>query len=185
MEAKLGGLKLGGRVNDSEGRFTETHNADGTTDTTGVRPLRRRRRRGHDQEGRGRQRRRHAHPLAAARGRRRLAGRAASTRLTGKTPPSDPGGNVRLDFTEGQLEQLRQAALSRLADKIEMNRDGRPTNDEIAKSLQREPRRRRVQGRQYGFTGLDVFLGMAETPEDALIALYHGGMSSGAVAENL
>ena len=32
---------------------------------------------------------------------------------------------------------------------------------------------------------LDVFLGMAETPEDALIALYHGGMSSGAVAENL
>ena len=42
-----------------------------------------------------------------------------------------------------------------------------------------------IKGVSYGFTGLDVFLGMAETPEDALIALYHGGMSSGAVAENL
>jgi hypothetical protein len=184
VEAKLGGLKLGGRVNDSEGRFTETHNADGTTDTTGFA--------------------RYGNVGVAVTTKKNAAGNVVGTptrsllledvdpslvsglyQVTGKTPPSDPGRNIRLDFTEGQLEQLRQAALSRIADKIEMNRDGRPTNDEISESLRENHGIVEYKGASYGFTGLDVFLGMAETPEDALIALYHGGMSSGAVAENL
>jgi hypothetical protein len=184
VEAKLGGLKLGGRVNDSEGRFTETHNADGTTDTTGFA--------------------RYGDVGVAVTTRKDADGHVVGTptrslllegvdeslvkglyQVTGKTPPSNPGGNIRLDFTEGQLEQLRQAALSRLADKIEMNRDGRPTNEEIARSLQENHGVVEYKGVSYGFTGLDIFLGMAQTPEDALIALYHGGMSSGAVAENL
>jgi Flp pilus assembly pilin Flp len=184
IEAKLGGLKLGGRLNDSEGRFTETHNADGTTDTTGFA--------------------RYGNVGVAVTTKKDAGGDVVGTptrsllledvdpslvgalyTATGKTPPQDPGRNVRLDFTEGQLEQLRQAALSRLADKIELNRDGRPSNAEIARSLQENHGVIEYKGVQYGFTGLDVFLGMAETPEDALIALYHGGMSSGAVAENL
>ena len=116
---------------------------------TRVRPLRRRRRRGHDQEGRRRQRGRH-------RRRARCCSRTstsptrsrASTRQTGKTPPSDTGGNMRLDFTEAQLEQLRQAALARLADKVEMNGDGRPTNDGDRAVAAREPRRRQDRRRR-------------------------------------
>ena len=134
-------------MNDSEGRFTETHNADGTTDTTGFA--------------------RYGDVGVAVTTKKDAGGHVIGTptrslllegvddslvdglyQVTGKTPPADPGGNVRLDFTEGQLEQLRQAALSRLADKIEMNRDGRPTNEEIARVAAGEPRRRRVQGRQ-------------------------------------
>ena len=59
----------------------------------------------------------------------------ASTSSRARRRPTDAGGNLRLDFTEAQLEQLRQTALSRIADQIELNRDGRPTNDEIAQSL--------------------------------------------------
>ena len=33
----------------------------------------------------------------------------------------------------------------------------------------------------YGFGGVESLLGAADNPDDALIALYHGGLSSGAV----
>jgi len=66
-----------------------------------------------------------------------------------------------------------------------MNRDGRPSNEEIAQSLRENHGIIVYKGVRYGFTGIDVFLGMAETPEDALIALYHGGATASAVAENL
>ena len=184
LEAKLGGLKLGGRVNDSEGRFTETHNADGTTDTTGFA--------------------RYGDVGVAVTSKKDADGHIVGTptrslllegvddsyvkgiyELTGKTPPKDAGANLRLDFTEAQLEQLRQTALSRIADQIELNRDGRPTNDEIEQSLQSNHGVVEYKGVSYAFTGLDTFLGEARTPDEALIALYHGGMSSGAVAENL
>ncbi|WP_028062614.1 Flp family type IVb pilin [Solirubrobacter soli] len=185
LEAKLGGLKLGGRVNDSEGRFTETHNADGTTDTTGFAR--------YGDVGVAVTTKKDANGNVVGTPTRSLLLEGVDHSLvdglyqvtTGQHAPDGVSSNVRLDFTEGQLEQLRQAALSRLADKIEMNRDGRPTNDEIASSLQENHGIVEYKGVSYGFTGLDVFLGMAQTPEDALIALYHGGMSSGAVAENL
>jgi hypothetical protein len=185
LEAKLGGLKLGGRVNDSEGRFTETHNADGTTDTTGFAR--------YGDVGVAVTTKKDADGDVIGTPTRSLLLEGVDASLvdglyqvtTGRHAPDGVGGNVRMDFTEAQLEQLRQAALSRLADKIEMNRDGRPTNDEIARSLRENHGVVSYKGVSYGFTGLDVFLGMAETPEDAVIALYHGGMSSGAVAENL
>lgn len=185
VEAKLGGLKLGGRVNDSEGRFTETHNADGTTDTTGFAR--------YGDVGVAVTTKKDADGNVIGTPTRSLLLEGVDHSLvdglyqitTGKHAPDGVGGNVRMDFTEAQLEQLRQAALSRLADKIEMNRDGRPTNEEIARSLQENHGVVEYKGVSYGFTGIDVFLGMAETPEDALIALYHGGMSAGAVAENL
>jgi Flp pilus assembly pilin Flp len=183
IEAKLGGLKLGGRVGDSEGRVTETTNADGTVDRVAF-------------------------------ARYRDVGLAVTTKTdkdgnvigtptrsllledvdpsltggiyqaTGKTPPSDPGRNIRLDFTEPQLEQLRQVALNRLADKVAMN-GRRPSTDEIAQSLRDNHGIVKIDGVEYAFGGVESLLGEASTPEEALMALYHGGASSGAVAEAL
>ena len=59
------------------------------------------------------------------------------------------------------------------------------TAKEIKQSLQSNHGVVEYKGVSYAFTGLDTFLGEARTPDEALIALYHGGMSSGAVAENL
>ena len=111
--------------------MTETHNADGTTDTTGFA--------------------RYGDVGIAVTTKKDADGNVVGTptrslllegvddsyvkgiyELTGKTPPSDPGRDLRLDFTEAQLEQLRQPALSRWPDQIELNRDGRPTNEEIS-----------------------------------------------------
>jgi len=184
LEAKLGGLKLGGRVNDSEGRFTETHNADGTTDITGFA--------------------RYGDVGIAVTTSKDAGGRVVGTptrsllledvdgsfvkaiyELTGKTPPSDAGGNLRLDFSEADLERLRQIALTRLGEKIAMNGDGRPTNEEIAESLRENHGIVEYKGGQFAFGGVESLLGEADTPDEALIALYHGGLSSGAVAQEI
>ena len=45
LEAKLGGLTIGGRGHSSEGRFTETENADRHDDPLDLRPLQRHRHR--------------------------------------------------------------------------------------------------------------------------------------------
>jgi hypothetical protein len=183
LEAKLGGLKLGGRVNDSEGRFTQTHNADGTTDTTGFA--------------------RYGDVGIAVSTKKDADGDVVGTptrslllegvddsyvkafyELAGKTPPSDPGGNLRLDFTESDLESLRQIALNRLADHVAMN-GKRPSTEEIERSLRENHGLVKYDGVTYDFGGVESLLGAAATPEDALIALYHGGASAGAIAEML
>ena len=105
--------------------------------------------------------------------------------LTGKTPPSDVGGNLRLDFSEADLERLRQIALTRLGEKIAMNGDGRPTNEEIAESLRENHGIVEYEGGQFAFGGVESLLGEADTADEALIALYHGGLSSGAVAQEI
>ena len=92
---------------------------------------------------------------------------------TGATPPSgDPPTDIRIDFTEAELRELQDLALSRIADQIEMNRDGRPTNDEIRESIQDNHGVVEYNGVQYGFGGLESALALAKTPDEMLIALY-------------
>lgn len=183
IEAKLGGLKLGGRVNDSEGRVTETTNADGTVDTVASA--------------------RYGDVGIAVTSKKDASGNPIGTptrsllledvdpslagaiyELTGKQAPSDPGRDLRLDFTEAQLEQLRQIALDKLADKVAMN-GRRPSTQEIEQSLRDNHGIVKIDGVEYAFGGVESLLGAARTPEETLIALYHGGLSSGAVADSL
>ena len=59
----------------------------------------------------------------------------------------------------------------------------RPTNEEIEQSLRDNHGIVKFDGVEYAFGGVESLLGAADNPDDALIALYHGGMSSGAVLE--
>ncbi len=181
LEAKLGGLKLGGQLNSSDGRLTITTNADGTVDRVatarygdvGLAVTSKQ-----DADG---------NPIGTAT-RSLLLHDVDSESVkglyqqTGQTPPSDISGDLRLDFTEPQLEQMRQLALSSIADKVAMN-GKRPTNQEIEQSLRDNHGIVKFDGVEYDFGGVESLLGAADNPDDALIALYHGGMSSGAALE--
>jgi hypothetical protein len=105
--------------------------------------------------------------------------------LTGSQPPSDPGHDLRLDFTEPQLRRLQQYALDSLADRIEQSQGKRPTNAQIQQSLRDNHGVIKFDGVEYGFTGLDEMLAEAQTPNDMLIALYHGGAAASSTLENL
>ena len=59
-----------------------------------------------------------------------------------------------------------------------MNRDGRPTNDEIRESIQDNHGVVEYDGVQYGFGGLESALALAKTPDEMLIALYRTGFLS-------
>ena len=61
----------------------------------------------------------------------------------------------------------------------------RPTNEEIAESLRDNHGVVKFDGVEYAFGGVESLLGAADNPDDALIALYHGGVSSGAVLDSL
>ena len=107
-------------------------------------------------------------------------------RMGQKQPAGDPPKDVRIDFTEAELEQLQDLALSSLADRIEMNRDGRPTNDEIRQSIQDNYGVVKYKGAEYGFSGLEAALAQAKNPDEMLIALYRSGfMSQNNVIEQL
>ena len=183
LEAKLGGLTLGGRLNTSDGRLTVTHNADGTVDTVGTAR--------YGDVGVAVARKEDASGDQVGEPTRSLLLHDVDSSLidglyqvTGQPAPSDLGSDIRLDLTEAQLGRLREAALQNLADKVAMN-GKRPTTQEIADSLADKDGVVEFDGVEYAFGGLDTFLGEAQTPDEMLLALYHGGMSSGAVAENL
>jgi hypothetical protein len=75
-------------------------------------------------------------------------------------------------------------ALNRLADKVALN-GRRPSTQEIEESLRDNHGIVKIDGVEYAFGGVESLLGAASTPEEALMALYHGGLSSGAVANEL
>ena len=179
FSAKLGGLSIGGPGASSEGRWVETENLiDGTTEYT-------------------------AHvryndtsfaivttenadgdPVGTPRYSLMLHGVHESYiptlyEATGaEAPEGDPPSDIRIDFTETELEELQDMALSRLADQIELNRDGRPTNDEIRESIQDNHGVIEYEGVQYDFGGLESALAMATTPDEILAALYRSGFNS-------
>jgi hypothetical protein len=183
LEAKLGGIKLGGQLNSSDGRLTVTTNADGTVDRVATAR--------YGDVGLAVTSKQDANgdPIGTATRSLLLHDVDSETvkglyAQTGQTAPSDIADDLRLDFTEPQLEQMRQLALSKLADKVEMNGE-RPTNEEIEQSLRDNHGVVKFDGVEYAFGGVESLLGAADNPDDALMALYHGGMSSGAVLDSI
>jgi hypothetical protein len=105
---------------------------------------------------------------------------------TGQQMPEHPSRDVRLDFTEAQLKQIQRIALEKIADKVELNRDGRPTPEELARSLRKNHGIVKYKGVSYSFGGLETELGMATDPRAMLLALYRTGfMSPNSVIEEL
>lgn len=179
FSAKLGGLSIGVPGSSSEGRWTETENLiDGTTQYTAhVR---------YNDTSFAIVRTENADgdPVGAPRYSLMLHGVHDSYipglyERTGAEPPEgDPPSDVRIDFTEADLNELQDLALSRIADQIELNRDGRPTNDEIRESIQNNHGIVEYNGVQYDFGGLESALAMAESPDEILAALYRAGFNS-------
>jgi hypothetical protein len=173
MEGKVGPITIGGRGASSEGRLTTTRRADGSEETVAVA-------------------RYNDTSLAITTGKDRYGRPVTPTyslllrnlhpsyipglyQRTGQRPPENPSRNVRLDFTETQLKQLQQIALSKLADEVERNGRGRPSNAEIARSLRENHGVVKYKGVEYAFGGLESDLGAATNPNDMLIALYRPG----------
>ena len=60
---------------------------------------------------------------------------------TGQKPPAgDPPKDLRIDFTEAELRELQELALTRIGERMSMDGDGRPTNDEIRRAMQGDGR---------------------------------------------
>jgi len=181
ISAKLGGFQIGGQLNSADGRVTSTRNPDGSLTTVGTARI--------------------GHTEIAITSTRDAAGRPVGrpTRSlllhdvdpslietlyarTGQRPPGDVGRDLRVDFSPAQLDQLRQIALQKLAGRI----PGHPSTGEVQRSL-REHHGLEVdyRGVHYDFGGIEMQLGAARTGNEMLEALYHGGLSSGAVLQSL
>ena len=182
-ELDLGPLELGGQLGSSEGHVTTTTNADGSVDNvTSVRfnDIGIAVSSSEDADGNpvGEPTRslllHDVHPD--------MAGYLYDA--LGQDAPDDPGSDLRLDFTESQLETLRDAALDSLADRVAQNGE-RPTREEIAESLADGDGVVEFDGAEYAFGGLESLLGAAQTPDELLLALYRGGIDAPAVLESL
>ena len=93
---------------------------------------------------------------------------------------------MRIDLSDNQLSQLRTLALQKIADKIAHERQ-EAERSRTCRSRCRANHGLEVDydGVQYDFGGVEMILGAAKTPNDELIALYHGGISSAAVLQSL
>jgi hypothetical protein len=180
IEAELGNVTIGGQLGDSEGHRTETRHADGTVDVVASARV--------NDVGLAVHRREDAagnllddpsYSLLLE----GVDGSIAETlqQLDGDEADAPPGGNLRIDFSASDLEDMREIALEEIADQIEMNGE-RPSTEEIAESLADGDGVVEIDGVQYAFGPPYTSLAAAQTPEDILIALYHLGLSDGSSA---
>jgi hypothetical protein len=186
LEAEIGNVTIGGQLGDSEGHRTETTNEDGTVDvvvSSRVNDVGLAVRRKEDAQG---------NPIGDAEYSLLLEGVDENSlgslqQLDGDEPGDLPGGHVRIDFTESDLDSYRDIALDHLADQVERN-GRRPSREEIAEALANSDSESygygsfEIDGVHYDFGEPYTSLAMAQTPEDTLIALYHLGMSDGSAA---
>ena len=171
LEAKLGGITIGGPMSSSEGRWIETRNL-ATGETERITHIR------YNQTSvaivDGKEPRyslmlHDVHPSYIE----------GLYQRTGQKMPAGPTQkDVRFDFTPAQLEELQQLALEQLADRVALNREGRPSTEEIARSLRENHGVVKYKGVEYAFGGLESALGGATTPEEMLLALYRTGFLS-------
>ena len=174
LEAKFGPITIGGRVGSSEGRLTETRNADGTVDSvvysrfndTALAIT-------HHLDAQG-------NPAGPSTYSLLLHGLDPSYipslyERTGRRPPANPGTDVRLDFTEEQLNQLWLWGLEKLRDRAARAQGGNPTIEDIARSLRENDGVVKWNGGAFSAGGLESLLGQALTPDEMLWALYDRG----------
>jgi hypothetical protein len=171
LEAKFGGIAIGGPMNSSEGRWIQSRNlATGETQTiTHVRYNQTSFAVVDGKDPRYSLMLHDVHPSYIE----------GLYERTGQKLPAGPlQKDVRFDFTPSQLEELQQIALEQLADKVALNGDGRPSTEEIARSLRENHGIVEYKHARYDFGGLESALGGAATPEEMLIALYRTGFLS-------
>jgi hypothetical protein len=180
LEVELGNVTLGGQLGDSEGHVTETTLPDGSVET--VRSAR------YNDVGIAIHERPGEDTYSLL-----LEGADASLieafqEFTGQAPDAPENGNLRLDFTEDELETLREQALDQLAHQLQ--RDGtldeRPTREEVEGFIDEDSGMLDVDGViiDRNYNGLAFDLAGADSPNEALVALYHasgGGSASTAV----
>jgi len=183
IEARLGRVKLGGLLSDSEGHVTETRHADGTVDTVVT--------------GRfnsvGVAVRISESPGGSVAKSFSLLIEGADREMietfedfSGRSLNASEDGNVRLDFTEDDLRTIQEQALDQLVQLA--NEDGDDiSRDELERLLREDPRRLEQSG--LNDTADQAFeIAAANSPEEVLYHLYlmSGFDRSGTVAvENL
>jgi hypothetical protein len=87
-------------------------------------------------------------------------------------------GNGRIDFTAGDLEEMRELALGDLRDQVALN-GGDPSIEDIAASLEDGDGVVDYDGVEYAFDPWITGIASAATPEEILVALYtYGGAQS-------
>ena len=115
----------------------------------------------------------------------------ATSRRSTSAPGQDAAGGPAAR-TSGSTSPRRSSsscsrlALEQLADQVELNRDGRPTNEEIAQSLRENHGVVKFNGVEYAFGGLESVLGEARNAgRDADRALPRRLLSPNNVIEEL
>jgi hypothetical protein len=175
-EVKAGRFKLGGVLNDAEGSIIEVRHADGTVD--------------HISQAR-------YNDVGAAVTENRNGKNyslfmenvdpsliEAFEHFSGKDLAEYGDGNVRMDFTEGDLQAIRQQALDQLVQRARDNGSD-ISREELERMLREDPRRLENAGMNDSFDRA-FEIARAETPEDILRELYYmgGAGSNGSTAMN-
>jgi hypothetical protein len=190
LEAKLGPFTIGGRGASSEGRWTEQHNADGSTDSSAYS--------------------RYNDSAFAVTIHKDTNGRTTGQtyslllhNLDGSYIPSlyqragqpvpkgaDHTQDVRIDFTPDQLRSMQRIALQNIQNRIKRSHEGDvPSLNAIRSSLQRNHgivKWGHPPDHEADFGGLASDVGGARNLQDLLIAIYsHGWMTPNNIIEDL
>ncbi len=187
LEAKLGPITVGGRGSSSEGRYLASENlATGmTTYSTNARYNNTSITITEQEDANG-------NPTGTPRYSLMLHDLHESyvpmlyDRMGQKQPAGDPPKDLRIDFTEAELQELQELALTRIGERIAYGGDDRPTNDEIRRSIQENNGTISYDGATYAMSGLQSMLASAKDPTEMLLALYRTGfLSQNNVVEDL
>jgi hypothetical protein len=181
LSAKLGMFQIGGQLNSSDGRLTQTRNADGSLDSVGTARI------GNTEIAVSYKKDAAGHIVGEPTRSLILHDVDPSLIQTqyvrmDERPPASPGRDMRMDFSESDLRGLQQIALKSLARRI----GGNPPLSALQRSLQQHHGLEvDYKGVRYDFGGVEMQLGAARNADEMLQALYHGGLSSAAVLQSL
>jgi hypothetical protein len=167
IEAKLGRIKLGGVLGDSEGHILETRHADGRLDTT--------------VSGRfndvGLTIRRSESPGGSVEKDFSLLLEGVDRTtienfefFSGRPLHASPDGNVRLDFSEADLRQLQEQAFDQVFQRVKDHRENLSRED-LERMLREDPNRLSNAGLNDPFT-FAFEIATAKSPEEVLHLLY-------------
>ena len=168
LEGKLGPIKVGGSLGQSDAHFIETKHADGTVDTSIVG--------GRNDVGLAIKETRS--PDGKTKKSFSLLIEGADPRrigdfehFSGRSLHASPDGNVRLDFTEDDLRQIQDQAMDQLF-QMSVDKGFGLSREEFERMLREDPRRLEMAGLSDPQL---VRMATAKNPEEVLLQLYSMG----------
>jgi hypothetical protein len=187
-EIEVGNKKIGGLLADSEGNVTETVDENGWTERSfnaryrdvGIEIVTKETKDGLPV----------AEPVYAINAEGVDANAYASFQKANDKRGADlelpPGGNVRLEFSRQDLDDIKEHALNTLAFQAEQaGVHPRPSTDEIARALKEHPGELRINGVFITSQHPETLIGGAQSREEVLAALYYAsGGGDGSVLFN-